>query len=90
MSGLNIVSWNEIKDIVSRKENQNKKILYRSGIDYRFTGNDGFSIPGYKRNREISLEQLEKEANYYFIEFDKDECNDSQLVFHGYSDNDLY
>lgn len=90
MSSLNIVSWDEIKAIINRKENKNKKILYRYGLDYRFSGSNGISIPGYKRNKEISLDKLRQEANYNFIDFETDECNDSQLVFHGYSANDLY
>ena len=90
MSSLNIVFWTEIKSFINIKENKNKKILYRYGLDYRFTGREGFSIPGYKRNKEISLDKLRQEANYYFIDFETDECNDSQLVFHGYSANDLY
>lgn len=90
MSSLNIVDWKEITKIVNKPENKNKKILYRYGLDYRFSGRDGISIPGYKRNREISLDKLRQEANYNFIDFETDECNASQLVFHGYSANDLY
>lgn len=72
------------------KENPNKKILWRSGIDYRYTDRDGMSIKGSKRNREVTLEELIKHVeNNCVTEVETSECTENTLVFHSYSCLDM-
>lgn len=72
------------------KKHPNKKLFWRSGIDYRFSDEDGVSIKGYLRNKEVTLEQLLNNAgNYSLTELEKDECTADSLVFHSYSCCDL-
>lgn len=67
-----------------------KKILWRSGIDYRYTDRDGRSIQGSKRNQAVTLDELIKnvEANCV-TEVEKSECTEDTLVFHSYSCLDM-
>lgn len=63
-----------------------KKILWRSGIDYRYADSEGISIKGYKRNREVTLEELIKHVKAYCeTEVETSECTEDTLVFHSYS-----
>lgn len=67
-----------------------KKILWRSGIDYRYADSEGISIKGYKRNREVTLDELIKNVKAYCVtEVEKSECTEDTLVFHSYSCSDM-
>lgn len=79
----------QITQMYNDAVNQGKKVLYRHGIDYRFTNNDGSSMKGSKRNKTITLEGLLHQANDYYIEVEENESDAGQIVFHGYSVLDL-
>ena len=80
---IDSLNSDKIKNLVEEALNQGKKILYREGHDYRY------SIAGSKRNKGITLPGLLHQLNNNFIELEKEECNDQQIVFHGYSCLDM-
>jgi hypothetical protein len=85
----NFLNNAQITQMYNDAVNQGKKVLYRHGIDYRFTDNDGSSMKGSKRNKIITLEGLLHQADHYFIELEDGECDAGQIVFHGYSELDM-
>ena len=86
---FNFLKNEQIIQIYNDAVSQGKKVLYRHGIDYRFTDNDGSSMKGSKRNKSITLEGLLHQADHYFIEVEEDESDAGQIVFHGYSALDM-
>ena len=86
---INFLNEKQITDLVTEALNQGKKIMYRQGLDFRFSGKDGAAIRGSKRNKEITLEGLMHQAHDNFIGLEEDECTNEQIVFHGYSCLDM-
>lgn len=86
---MNFLNNEQIMQMYNDAVNQGKKIMYRQGLDFRFSGKDGAAIRGSKRNKEITLEGLMHQAHNNFIELEEDECTNEQIVFHGYSCLDM-
>lgn len=86
---MNFLNNEQIMQMYNDAVNQGKKIMYRQGLDFRFSGKDGAAIRGSKRNKEITLEGLMHQAHDNFIELKEDECTNEQIVFHGYSCLDM-
>lgn len=80
----------QIVDLVN--QDTTRKILFRSRIDMRYTDRNGMMMDPQRRNREYSLFDLFKEISkgQYIIELEELETNEKQIVFHGYTSNDLY
>ncbi len=85
----NFLNNKQITQMYNDAVSQGKKVLYRHGIDYRFTDSNGLSMKGSKRNKTITLEGLLHQANDYYIEVEENESDTSQIVFHGYSELDM-
>ncbi len=66
---MDFLSSQQIIDLC--KANPDADIFYRSGIDYRYTGRDGMSIDGYKRNEKVTLEKVLEERKHNFIELEQ-------------------
>lgn len=86
---FNFLKNEQIIQIYNDAVSQGKKVLYRSGIDYRHTNSDGSSMRDSKRNKEITLQGLLHQANDYYIEVEENESDAGQIVFHGYSCLDM-
>lgn len=58
----------------------------------RYTDRNGMMMDPKKRNREYSLFDLFKviQRGNYIVELEELETNEKQIVFHGYTSNDLY
>lgn len=80
----------QIVDLVN--QDTTRKILFRSGIDMRYTDRDGMMMDPQKRNKEYSLFDLFKviSKGNYIVELEEMETDEKQIVFHGYTSNDLY
>ncbi len=80
----------QIVDLVN--QDTTRKILFRSRIDMRYTDRNGMMMDPKKRNREYSLFDLFKviQRGNYIVELEELETNEKQIVFHGYTSNDLY
>lgn len=80
----------QIVDLVN--QDTTRKIMFRHGDDLRFTNRDGMVEKGARRNREYSLFDLFKviKKGNYIVELENLETNEKQIVFHGYTSNDLY
>lgn len=80
----------QIVDLVN--QDTTRKILFRSRLDIRFTDRNGMMMDPKRRNREYSLFDLFKEISkgQYIVELEELETNEKQIVFHGYTSNDLY
>lgn len=74
----NFLSNTDIQKIVATAPN--KQLLYRTGVDFRYTAVKG-------RNKPITLEGLLHQAKNFFIKLE--ENTSSHLVFHGYSSHDM-
>jgi hypothetical protein len=79
---FNFLNNEQIMQMYNDAVSQGKKVLYRSGIDYRHGSSS-------QRNKSITLEGLLHQAKEYFIELEDRECNAGQIVFHGYSCLDM-
>lgn len=80
----------QIVDLVN--QDTTRKILFRSGIDMRYTDRDGMMMDPQRRNKEYSLFDLFKviQRGNYIVELEEMETDEKQIVFHGYTSNDLY
>ena len=80
----------QIVDLVN--QDATRKILFRSRIDMRYTDRNGMMMDPKRRNRESSLFDFFKEISkgQYIVELEELETNEKQIVFHGYTSNDLY
>lgn len=80
----------QIVDLVN--QDTTRKILFRSGLDMRYTDRDGMMMDPQRRNKEYSLFDLFKviSKGNYIVELEETETDEKQIVFHGYTSNDLY
>lgn len=80
----------QIVDLVN--QDTTRKILFRSRIDMRYTDRNGMMMDPQRRNKEYSLFDLFKviQRGNYIVELEELETNEKQIVFHGYTSNDLY
>ena len=87
---MNFLNQQQIVDLVN--QDTTRKIMFRHGDDLRFTNRDGMVERGSKRNREYSLFDLFKviSKGNYIVELEEVENDEKQIVFHGYTSNDLW
>lgn len=80
----------QIVDLVN--QDTTRKILFRSRLDIRFTDRNGMMMDPKRRNREYSLFDLFKVVSKgnYIVELEEGETDEKQIVFHGYTSNDLW
>ena len=86
---MNFLNQQQIVDLVN--QDTSRKILFRSHIDMRYTDRNGMMDPK-SRNREYSLFDLFKviSKKNYIVELEEGETDEKQIVFHGYTSNDLW
>lgn len=87
---MNFLNQQQIVDLVN--QDTSRKILFRSRIDMRYTDRNGMMMDPQRRNKEYSLFDLFKviQRGNYIVELEELETNEKQIVFHGYTSNDLY
>lgn len=87
---MNNLNHQQIVDLVN--QDTTRKIMFRSGIDMRYTDRDGMMMDPKRRNKEYSLLDLFKviSKGNYIVELENLETDKKQIVFHGYTSNDLY
>lgn len=87
---MNFLNQQQIVDLVN--QDTSRKILFRSRIDMRYTDRNGMMKDPKSRNREYSLFDLFKviSKGNYIVELEEGETDEKQIVFHGYTSNDLW